>query len=277
MKLGISSYAYPWSVGASGTHKPAQPLRPSELIDRAQKLDVHVLQLADGLLGLGDMSDAQLDALRSKAALRGIALETGTRSVDAAEIERFLAIANRMGSPLLRVVMRTAQVTLTMDQTAALCRALLPACERLSVVLAIETGEARSVKELRAMLDAINSRFLGVVFDTANSLGRLETAEQVLDGLEPHIVNFHVKDVQIKRLPSSFGFVIDGTPAGDGIIDIPTLLKRVGAIRTAKAVPEINAILEHWGAFTNTIEETMTLEDQWVEKSVRYLRQFVAA
>ncbi len=275
MKLGISSYAYPWSVGASATHKPAQPLQASDLIDRAEKLGVRVLQLADGLLGLGGMSEAQLDALRGKAERSGVALEVGARGGDAAVIEPYIAIARRLGSPFLRVVMHYAKTGLTIEQTAALARALLPACERHEVCLAIETVEACPAAEMRAMMDAISSPYLGVVFDTANSLGRMETAEQVFDALEPHIVNLHVKDVQIKRLPSTFGFVIEGVPAGDGIIDIPGLLKRVGAIQPRKAAPEINAILEHWGPFTNTIEETMAIEDAWVEKSVRYLRQFL--
>ena len=66
MKLGISSYTYPWAVGV-GDEIPAVRLDAFGLLLRAQALGVRVLQLADGL-ALHQLSAADLDAILHRAA-----------------------------------------------------------------------------------------------------------------------------------------------------------------------------------------------------------------
>jgi sugar phosphate isomerase/epimerase len=275
MKLGISSYSFPWSVGASSTHKPEQPVGAFELIERAQAHGVRVLQLADGMLGLASMSAETLDRLRDTAVAAGIQLEVGTRGTDVETLSPFVAIAKRLGSPLLRAVLRTPKRLLTMAETEALARALLPELERADVCLGIETHESRTGAELRQIMDSVNSPYLGVVFDTANSLGCSENAETVYAAIAPHIVNFHAKDIKIARLPSTFGFTVEGAPAGEGIINLASFVQRIAALNNGKSVPEINTILEHWGPYTGDMASTMTLEVEWVAKGVTYLRTLV--
>jgi sugar phosphate isomerase/epimerase len=51
---------------------------------------------------------------------------------------------------------------------------------------------------------------VGVCFDTANSIGCLESAERVLETLECHVVNVHVKDYRVFRPPHNKGFLAEG-------------------------------------------------------------------
>ncbi len=48
MKLGISSYTYTWGVGFPG-FEPADPIRPIDVIQKAQELGVKVIQFADNM------------------------------------------------------------------------------------------------------------------------------------------------------------------------------------------------------------------------------------
>ena len=269
MKLGISSYTYPWEAGTGDEHPPA-PLTPDMLLARAQALGVRVIQLADGL-ALDTFSPAALADYRARASAAGITLEVGTRGADAAHVARYIDISRQLGASLLRLVTRTPAGSLPPADTAALLRALLPDLERAGVTLALETYEGLSAQDFLAIMRAINSPHAGIVYDTANSLGRFESPRAVFETLREHIVNFHAKDVAARRHPSGMGFVIDGTPAGGGMIDLG------GLIAAARGLPhDVNVILEHWLPAIGTIEERVQTEGRWAAQSVAWLRRHVA-
>ncbi len=49
MRLGISSWTYPWAIGVSGFPQPVRPIRLADLLERAAVLKVGVVQVADNL------------------------------------------------------------------------------------------------------------------------------------------------------------------------------------------------------------------------------------
>jgi sugar phosphate isomerase/epimerase len=271
MKLGISSYTYPWSVGAADS-VPERTLDAFDLLARARALGVRVLQLAGGM-AMDTVSPAQLDALAVQADDAGISLELGTRIGSKAEIDAYLAVARRLRARILRVVLQPAAGP--PDVAVALLRAAVADLEDAGVVLGVETHASLRAAVLRSMMDAVDSRYVGVVFDTANSLGCFEPAEYVLDQVLPHVVNFHAKDVRVRRSGHSQGFVIEGAPAGSGMLDLPGLINCVRAHPAGKAIPEVNVIVEHWMPSCASMAETVAQEARWGEQSVRYLRQFV--
>jgi 3-oxoisoapionate decarboxylase len=79
------------------------------------------------------------------------------------------------------------------------------------------------------------------------------------------VVNLHVKDFLARRLPHAKGFLIEGCPAGQGLLDVPGLLAE---LRARGRDP--NAILELWPP-----PEAAAQEDAWAAESVRYLRRFL--
>jgi sugar phosphate isomerase/epimerase len=149
-------------------------------------------------------------------------------------------------------------------------REVLPEFERAGVVLAIENHDRYRAAELRRIVDACGSAAIGVCLDTANSLGCGECVEQVLDAVADVTVNLHIKDFTARRLPHGKGFVIEGTPAGRGLVDIPRVLDRLRA-----AGRDVNAIIELWTPPEGTVEASIEKEDAWAEESVRHMRTLI--
>jgi sugar phosphate isomerase/epimerase len=103
--------------------------------------------------------------------------------------------------------------------------------------------------------------------DTANSLGRPEVLETVVEHLAPHAIVLHVKDYNIRRIDTRMGFDVIGSAAGDGKVDFDLVF---GALKHHGRDPSI--ILEHWPPFAGTIENTLRAEDEWVSRSMAFLQ-----
>src|SRR5688500_6083909 len=100
MRLGISSYTYGWAARARAIDAPT-------LITRARELGVRVLQICDNLPD-DRWSDASVDRLAREARDAGVEIEVGTRGIAAEHLRRFIEIARRLGSKILRLVVDTA-------------------------------------------------------------------------------------------------------------------------------------------------------------------------
>ena len=61
-----------------------------------------------------------------------------------------------------------------------------------------------------------------------------------------------------------------GCPAGQGLLDIPSLL---AALRAMNRSPSV--ILEHWPPPEPTIEASIAKEEAWTSESIRYLRELL--
>lgn len=269
MRLGIGSYTFAWAVGVRGFPLPPQPMTPLALLDAAAALEVRLVQFADNL-PLDRLPPEALDELLARARPLGIELELGMRGIAAEEVHRHLTLAARLGARLLRVVVDTAEHRPPLAEIVAALRGFVPACERLGVTLAIENHDRFPATTLRDLFEQVGHPRIGLCFDTANSLGCMEGANHVLSVLGPYIVNVHVKDVRVARLPHHFGFLVEGRPAGAGQLDIPELLRRV---REHGRDP--NVILELWPPPADTIAATIAQERAWAEQSVRYLRSLL--
>jgi sugar phosphate isomerase/epimerase len=248
-----------------GYPAPARPLTHEGLLERAAALGADVVQIADNM-PLSALSDAELDGLVALARQRGIGIETGTRGVDAETLERELAIAARVGSPILRTLLDGAGLCPSPDEAVAMLKDAAPAFERARVTLAIENHDRFKAIALREIVERVGSERVGICIDTANSLGCGEGIEHVLDALADFAVNLHVKDFVVRRLAHNKGFIVEGAPAGRGLLDIPAILER--------APREVSAIVELWPPPEKDIETSMAKEEAWAEESVRYLRTF---
>lgn len=138
--------------------------------------------------------------------------------------------------------------------------------------LVLETYEQLSSDDLVATLADIGSDALGVCLDPANSLGALETPEQVIATTLPWVKNVHVKDFGFGRRPGGFGFEITGRRLGTGQLDAIDMLERV-----MRCAPETPLILEHWLPWQGDLETTIAMEDEWFATGMRFLREFEQA
>lgn len=268
MKLGISSYTYTWAVGVPG-YPVDRPLSALELLDKAENLGVSVVQVADNL-PLESLSKRMLNTLKAEAASRGIQIEVGTRGIQAIHLAKYLELAKLFHSSILRVVIDTAEYHPAIPKVIDLITESLPAFEAAGICLAIENHDRFSVVEFVRVLEAINSPFLGICLDTVNSFGALEGPEVVVEVLGPWTVNLHIKDFNIRRADHMMGFVIEGTPAGKGRLNIPWLLKEL-----AQHKRDFNAILELWTPPEGKINSTIGKEAAWAQESIHYLKKYI--
>lgn len=265
MKLGIGTYTYMWSIGVEGA-PPARPMSAFDLLDKAREFGVKVVQYGPNM----KLDPRHVDLLAASALEAGIEIELGTMGLDPAHIEAQVALCKRMNATLLRSVDLYQGPAPAVEVLEGQLRAVLPLLESSGVRLAIENARIPAATMARA-LDAIGSPLIGITLDTVNSLAIPEGTEHVAATLARHTFCLHVKDFTVKRVWHMMGFVVEGTAAGQGQLDVPWLLS---VLREAGVDP--NAILEHWVPKQETIEATVALEQSWAVESISYLRRLIA-
>jgi sugar phosphate isomerase/epimerase len=265
VRLGISSYTYGWAVGLAG-HPSACPLDENGLLDKAREHGVGLLQIGDNL-PLHTFEAARLDRLAARAAQEGVELEVGARRLTVERLAEYVAIARRLGARLLRFVIDDRDYHPTPEQVIALWPEIVPLLS--DVALGIENHDRFPARVLRGMVEAAGTDRVGVCLDTANSLGAGEGLEQVATTLAPVTVNLHVKDFHIERLSHLMGFTVAGRPAGQGMVDLPWLLKQLEPFDRCQTV-----ILELWTPPEPALTDTIAKESLWAAQSLAYLKPF---
>jgi 3-oxoisoapionate decarboxylase len=269
VQLGIASYTYTWAIGVSG-RRPETPMTAVGLVDRAAELGVRRVQIADNL-PLDDLGPVEIDGLERRARERGVAVEVGTRGIDPPHLLRHLALAQRFGSPILRVVVDRGAHHPSPDEVVGILKEIVGAFERAGVTIAIENHDRFTARSIVGIIERIGSARVGVCLDTVNSFGALEGPAVVVDVLGPFTVNLHVKDFAVVRASHMMGFSVEGRPAGQGQLDVAWLL---AALRARGRDP--SAILELWTPPDPTLAETIAKEDRWARESVAFLRRHIA-
>lgn len=270
MRLGIGSYAYVWWAGVPGFPAPAAPLTVDDLFEQAVSLGVSVVQVADNL-PLDRLSASERRRLALKARELGIQVETGTCGIGPELLRRYLGIAREFASPVLRTLLDGPDHHPSAGEAAARLREVAPEFERAGVRLAIENHDRFKASELRRIIDETRSEFVGVCLDTANSLGCGEGIGQVLDALAEVVFNLHIKDFVVRRPAHNKGFIVEGAPAGKGLLDVPAVLAAL-----ARSGRDVNAIVELWPPPEEDVAASIEKEKNWVAESIRYLRTLIA-
>ncbi len=267
MQLGLSSYCYCWSIGgAPFMLEPKEPMTALQLLEQTERHGLKVLQIADNL-PLHSLSENELDELASRASTYGISIEVGTRGIDPDNLRRYLRLATRLNSKILRTVIDTAAHEPESEEVINTLRPLMREFEEAGVTLGIENHDRFNAKALLNILNETGSSNIGICLDTANSIPCLESVDYLIDVLGDYIVNFHMKDYHITRQPNLFGFVVEGRPAGQGDLDIPSTLSKLGRINS-----DLSVILELWAPGGEDIAAIIEREKNWVDESLNYLR-----
>lgn len=269
MKIGISSWAFPWAIGVMG-REPANPMTPAQLLDHAVELDVPVVQIADNM-PLHLLSEGELESLARQAVRQGLQLEVGTCGFLPKHLLDYLDIARLLGSPFLRVVIDSPEHEPAEDEILQTLARILPIADSYGIDLLVENHDRFTAHQLRDLIQRADNPRLGIVLDTVNSLGTLESVEEVLSVLGPWVRNVHIKDVSITRLDHRMGFLVHGAVAGSGNLDLDRLLSSL-----AKLDSEPNLILEQWPPAAETLETAIDREARWAAESIRYLKRQIA-
>ena len=264
MRLGLSSYTFPWAIGVPG-HPPDDPLSATTLVRRTRDLGLGLLQIADNL-PLHRLDPASLDALEAVAIECAVELEVGTRGIGP-ELRTYVELAERFGASFVRLVVDRGDDRPTPAEAVARLSAYEGAFRACGVRLAVENHDRFRSAELAGVIEQLGD-WVGICLDTVNSFGALEPPRVVVDRLGPLTIALHLKDFTIHRHPHSMGFEIEGTPAGSGLLDVPWLL---AALAEVAVVP--TAVLELWTPLEAPLSATIATEAAWAEQSIAYLRR----
>lgn len=260
MKLGIGSYCFGWAVAQGALDAPA-------IVRLAHSFSLPLTQLGDHL-PLNKLSAAELNALSDEAGSTGVELEVGMRGFTRENILRYIEVCDRLDARLLRVIIDAPGYEPTVEQVLGEFKQVEAALRNSQVVLAIENHDRFAARELAGLMEKASSEQLGICLDMVNSMGAGEGIETVLTHLLPHTVNVHLKDFSVTRLPHSQGFVVEGRPAGQGMLPIPDILQKVAAMPTPP-----NVLLEMWTPPEKIMADTLSKENCWVQESVLYARE----
>ncbi|GJM30742.1 MAG: endonuclease [Cyclobacteriaceae bacterium] len=268
MKLGIGSYAFSWAVGVPG-HQPSLPVDAFSLVRKVSSLQVNCVQIADNLPL--DNSDAEsVSRLIELSEDLGVSVELGTRGLHIEKVTRYLDLAHQFNAPFLRLVIDDYGFEPDQSSIVRDIKQLIPICRDKNVILAIENHDRFMARQLAEIVEATDPEWVGICLDTANSLGAGEGIAEVLEQLWNYTVNLHVKDIKIERVPSNMGFKVTGCPAGEGVIDVPLLLHSL-----SKNQRFFSVTLEMWSDFLDNLDSTIAREQEWVIKSVDYLKRII--
>jgi sugar phosphate isomerase/epimerase len=254
MQLGIGTYSFMWALGEG-------VMDAMGLLQRASELGVKRVQFGPNC----PVTETNADQIAAEARRRGLTLEIGMAGLDTGEILRQLELCKRTGSPLLRTVLQEApEGAPPAAWIAGQLRAAVPLLANAGIPLALEN----SVTPAADLASLLQAEWLGVTLDTANSLAICEGWRYVVEHLAPLTLCFHVKDFIVRREWHKMGFRVEGRPAGQGQLDIPWILARLG--------PRCqSAILELWPPEQASREETIRMEQAWAERSIRTLRGWI--
>ncbi len=268
MKVGISSFTFPWAIGGIEADHPVT-MSAFELLERAHELKADVLQIADNL-PIGGLEEAELLKLKAQADSYAIALEVGTRGIKSENLEKFLRIAQLLGSPILRVVIDSKGHEPTIPEIVQLLKPFEPKFKEAKIKLAIENHDRLTCAEFNEIIDQVCSDWVGICLDTVNSLGAVEAPNTVIPALAPRAINVHMKDFEIVRTNGQMGFTVQGTALGQGRLDVPAVIAAVGG-----SARSITAVIELWTPRQESYEATIALEEKWATQSVAFLRKSI--
>lgn len=265
MKLGISSYSFTWAVGVPG-HLPPNPLTGTDLLNLAKNLGISLVQIADNM-PLHEMTSEQLWHLVHQASELNQEIEIGAKNLTAPNLERYIQIAGMFHSKILRFVIDGPGYRPTTEEVIAIVAHAEPKLRESNIILAIENHDRMFTDEFVQIVEKINSPYVGICLDCANSLGVGEGFHEVVQKLAPYTVNFHLKEISINRKYHMMGFDIEGKPFGEGKLPLKWMLGQLPPkCRTA--------ILEQWTPPEANISLTLEKELDWAKRSIAYLLKY---
>ena len=268
MQTGISTYTFAWAIGVPGS-EPEKPMTVLSLISKAAELKVDRVQLADNLpLNWPDRSE--MSNIREFAQSHNILIEIGGRGLTEKNLHHHIEMATYFGSPIVRMVIDGNNYYPEMGEILSVIKNSLRELESEGIILALENHDRLHAFTFRDIVEISGSHNVAICLDCVNSTGIGEDIETVLNCLAPYTVNLHIKDFSVKRVSHKMGFVIEGTPAGQGLLNLPKIIERLKPYGLCHS-----GILELWTPPAENLQKTIQREEIWARESITYIKQIL--
>jgi sugar phosphate isomerase/epimerase len=136
-----------------------------------------------------------------------------------------------------------------------------PVLRKHRMRLGMENHKGWRSAEQAAWIKGMGSEWIGVHFDFGNNLSLCETPDETLHNLAPYAFACHIKDMAVE--PYEDGFLLAEVPLGEGMLDIPGMVKALQAhdpnipfdlemiTRDPLQIPVYTA--KYWATFDDTL------------------------
>ena len=236
--IGLGSYSFRYAA-----RRTDAPMDGMAFLEECSRLGLKRALLCENL-NYSAADDSFIKALAETAARNGITVEVGMRGASEANIQRHIHIARMLGARLIRIVLGEISETppddtqrLKYDSLNAI-KTLVPLLEEADLYIGIENHFDLAAADLRDIVSQINSKRVGLIFDSTNCLGLTEKPLDVLHMMKGHLLSVHLKDYQCRKTDG--GYIFSGVDLGDGALDMAAV------IQTARSFnPSASFIVEY--------------------------------
>ncbi|MEU6663154.1 sugar phosphate isomerase/epimerase family protein [Streptomyces sp. NPDC046821] len=119
---------------------------------------------------------------------------------------------------------------------------LAPYARDLGVRINLETHEEITSFELVRLCEAVGPDVIGITFDTANALHRVEHPVWTARRVAPYVQQTHIKDAHVAH--GEDGLYYQLRPCGEGVVDFDEIIPIITA-----ANPNVNFTLENYESY----------------------------
>jgi sugar phosphate isomerase/epimerase len=284
MKIGIDSYCYHRFFGEIYPQQttPSHTMTLEDFLDRAHVLGVDGVSLESCFIPNKD--PGYLSSVRDRLDNYGMdrvyawghpdGLEGGKNSEAFEEMIESFEQARNIGAQVMRVVgsslmFRNEPHGPQIQRLTAMFRKAVPVAEDYGIKMALENHIDFTSDEILQLLNAVDSPYLGLNFDTGNFLRLLDDPIKGMKKLARYVYATHIKDLKVQKgVPADEWYFFSCTPVGDGVVDnveLARLLSEAGY--EGFLAVEIDFLHPDYPGD----------EDAAVEASVKELKRIVAA
>jgi sugar phosphate isomerase/epimerase len=122
--------------------------------------------------------------------------------------------------------------------TAKFLKRLAPIARDLGIHLNLETHEEITSFELVRLVEAVGADVVGIVFDTANVLQRIEHPVWAARRVAPYVRQSHMKDASVVHVDGGLSYQL--RPCGTGVVDFGSIVPIL-----AEANPSLHLTIEN--------------------------------
>ena len=241
MKIGIDSYCFHRFFGEVYPQQLPPPRRMTleNFLARAAKLGADGVSLescffpslsSDYLRQVKRLlDDYEFDRVYAWGHPDG--LEGGLNQQAYKEMVQSLEYASQIGARVMRVVgsslrFRHQPHQPQLERLTIMLREAVKVAESWGIKMAIENHIDFTADEMVHLLDAVDSSYLGINFDTGNFLRLLDDPIKGMAKLAPRVYATHIKDLKVQKgVPADEWYFFSSAPVGDGVVDNQKLVQ----------------------------------------------------
>jgi len=240
-RVGIGSYAFRYAIGFDN-FKPKHPMTVYDFLTVLNKLNYNRVQLCENL-NILKFNEKQLLKVKKLASDLNIVVELGMNTFNEENLKAYLKISKILSTKFLRIAVSRKtynsikNINLMFDNSLNLLKKYLKEFKENNIYIGLENHYDLPTEKLVELVQIVDDKQVGLIYDTTNHLAFLEKPESTLDLFFPYLFSIHLKDYVIEKSEASY--LIKGTILGEGFLNMERILKK-----TIKSNKLISIILE---------------------------------